>query len=80
MVETEFGLVRFAGVRNVDWAQLSDQHQPGNNIRSLLTARDRTLWIGTLDRKRLNRGNCIRLDATETPGSSAGAEIVRQLR
>src|SRR5215211_486633 len=44
---TEFGLVRFDGVRNVLWHPPEDQHLPSNFIFSLLVARDGTLWIGT---------------------------------
>jgi signal transduction histidine kinase/ligand-binding sensor domain-containing protein len=44
---TEFGLLRFDGVRNVPWQPPSDQHLPSSYIRGLLTARDGTLWIGT---------------------------------
>ena len=44
---TEFGLVRFDGVRAVPWQQPADQHLPSNKIQSLLVARDGTLWIGT---------------------------------
>ena len=43
---TEFGLVRFDGVKNVPW-QPKDQPLPSNMIWSLLAARDGTLWIGT---------------------------------
>src|SRR5215471_13025661 len=43
---TEFGLLRFDGVRTVPW-QLSDQHLPSDDIRNLIGARDGTLWIGT---------------------------------
>ena len=44
---TEFGLVRFDGVRAVPWQPPADQHLPSNKIQSLLVARDGTLWIGT---------------------------------
>jgi len=44
---TEFGLLRFDGVRNVPWEPPSDQHLPSNEIHSLLVARDGTLWVGT---------------------------------
>src|SRR5262245_58603951 len=43
---TEFGLVRFDGVRNVPWQPPSDP-LPSSNVYSLLAARDGTLWIGT---------------------------------
>src|SRR5712675_899807 len=44
---TEFGLLRFDGVRAVPWHPPADQHLPSNDIWSLLAARDGTLWIGT---------------------------------
>jgi len=44
---TEFGLLRFDGVRNVPWQPTGDQHLPSSQIFSLLAARDGTLWIGT---------------------------------
>jgi signal transduction histidine kinase/ligand-binding sensor domain-containing protein len=44
---TEFGLVRFDGVRTVPWQPPPDQHLPSDYISSLLAARDGTLWIGT---------------------------------
>jgi hypothetical protein len=44
---TEFGLLRFDGVRNVPWQPPPDQPLPDNFIWSLLVARDGTLWIGT---------------------------------
>src|SRR5258706_14741184 len=44
---TEFGLLRFDGVRNVPWQPPADQPLPSSRIRSLLAARDGALWIGT---------------------------------
>ena len=44
---TEFGLLRFDGVRNVPWQPPADQRLPSNFIYSLLATRDGTLWIGT---------------------------------
>jgi len=44
---TEYGLVRFDGVRYVPWQPPADQHLPSNDVTKLLTARDGTLWIGT---------------------------------
>jgi len=44
---TDFGLLRFDGVRNVPWQPPTDQHLPSSRIYSLLSARDGTLWIGT---------------------------------
>ena len=45
---TEFGLLRFDGVRAVPWHPPADQRLPSNYITSLAAARDGTLWIGTL--------------------------------
>jgi signal transduction histidine kinase/ligand-binding sensor domain-containing protein len=44
---TEFGLLRFDGVRNVLWDEIAGEHLPSRYIRSLLTAHDGRLWIGT---------------------------------
>src|SRR5262245_12033447 len=44
---TDFGLVRFDGVRTVPWQSPADQPLPSNAIDRLLVARDGTLWIGT---------------------------------
>src|SRR5262245_21837779 len=44
---SEFGLLRFDGVRTVPWQPPGDLHLPSNYIFSLLAARDGTLWIGT---------------------------------
>jgi signal transduction histidine kinase/ligand-binding sensor domain-containing protein len=44
---TEFGLVRFDGVRSVPWQPPAGQNLPGSYIRSLLAAGDGRLWIGT---------------------------------
>src|SRR5215813_10386380 len=45
---TEFGLLRFDGVRNILWQPPPGQRLPSTFIRSVLAARDGTLWIGTL--------------------------------
>jgi signal transduction histidine kinase/ligand-binding sensor domain-containing protein len=45
---TEFGLLRFDGVRNVLWQPPRDQQLPSNRVTRLLAARNGTLWIGTL--------------------------------
>src|SRR5271156_269035 len=42
---TEFGLVRFDGVKAVEWP--IDASLPSKQIRSLLAGRDGTLWLGT---------------------------------
>jgi len=45
---TEFGLLRFDGVKPVPWEPPQDQPRlPSNDVRKLLAARDGTLWIGT---------------------------------
>ena len=44
---TEFGLLRFDGVRATPWEPPASERLPGSNIRSLLAARDGRLWIGT---------------------------------
>jgi signal transduction histidine kinase/ligand-binding sensor domain-containing protein len=44
---TEFGLVRFDGVRAVPWQPPADQSLPSNEIIHLLVTRDGALWIGT---------------------------------
>ena len=44
---TEFGLVRFDGVRAIPWQPPEGQQLPSNYIRALLVSRDDTLWIGT---------------------------------
>jgi signal transduction histidine kinase/ligand-binding sensor domain-containing protein len=46
---TEFGLLRFDGVRSVPWRPPGNDQLPNSWIRSLLAARDGTLWIGTLE-------------------------------
>jgi signal transduction histidine kinase/ligand-binding sensor domain-containing protein len=44
---TEFGLLRFDGVRRIPWEPPAGQHLPDKAVTALLVARDRTLWIGT---------------------------------
>ena len=44
---TEFGLLRFDGVRSVPWQPPPGRHLPSSYILSLLATRDGTLWIGT---------------------------------
>src|ERR1700693_2452594 len=46
-VGTEFGLLRFDGVRNVPWQPPGGEQLPSNFVPSLVLARDGTLWIGT---------------------------------
>jgi signal transduction histidine kinase/ligand-binding sensor domain-containing protein len=45
---TELGLLRFDGVRAVPWQPPAGARLASSYIRSLLAARDGTLWIGTL--------------------------------
>src|SRR4029434_7233214 len=44
---TEFGLLRFDGVRAVPWQPPARERLPSSDIRSLRVARDGRLWIGT---------------------------------
>jgi ligand-binding sensor domain-containing protein len=45
---TELGLFRFDGVRAVPWQPPAGEQLPSRSIRSLLVARDGTLWIATM--------------------------------
>src|SRR6266705_1901833 len=45
---TEFGLLRFDGIRAVPWQLPASDRLPSDFIRSLLVSRDGTLWIGTM--------------------------------
>jgi len=45
---TEFGLLRFDGVRAVPWQPPAGEQLPSSFIESLLATSDGTLWIGTL--------------------------------
>ena len=45
---TEFGLLRFDGVRAVPWQAPAGEHLPSNFITALRVSHDGTLWIGTL--------------------------------
>jgi signal transduction histidine kinase/ligand-binding sensor domain-containing protein len=45
---SEFGLLRFDGVRSVAWQPPAHHSLPNNWIRTLLAGPDGTLWIGTL--------------------------------
>jgi len=44
---TDFGLLRFDGVRAVPWQPPGGEHLPSSDIRSVQVARDGRLWIGT---------------------------------
>src|SRR5580698_1945452 len=44
---TDFGVVRFDGVRVVEWQPPAGEQRPSNFIRCLLGGRDGTLWIAT---------------------------------
>ena len=46
---TEFGLLRFDGVRTFPWEAPAGTHLPSSIIVSLFVAKDGTLWIGTRD-------------------------------
>src|SRR5271165_1825352 len=43
---TGFGLLRFDGIRTVEWHPPKGQNLPSNDIRSLAATRDGSLWIG----------------------------------
>src|SRR5215469_6101782 len=45
---TEFGLLRFDGVRAVPWQPPGGQQLPSSFVAPLLVSHDGTLWIGTL--------------------------------
>jgi len=45
---TEFGLVRFDGVRTSAWQPPAGFSMPDNRIASLLATQDGTLWVGTI--------------------------------
>ena len=66
---TEFGLLRFDGVRNVPWQPPPDQHLPSSNIMSLLAARDGTL----LDRHPQRAGKLEGQPAYSVPGAACTA-------
>ncbi|HEY1755543.1 MAG TPA: two-component regulator propeller domain-containing protein [Bryobacteraceae bacterium] len=46
-IGTEFGLLRFDGIRSTSWQPPLHQQLPDERITRLLTSRDGTLWIGT---------------------------------
>jgi len=45
---TEFGLLRFDGVRNTAWQPPASEHLPSSDVRTLRVTRDGRLWIGTI--------------------------------
>lgn len=46
---TDFGLLRFDGVRAIPWQPPAGERLPSGTIRRLLVTRDGTLWIGTTE-------------------------------
>src|SRR5580704_12629036 len=71
---TEFGLVRFDGVRSIPWQPPASERLPGSNIRRLLVTRDGRLWIGT------NEGLASWKDGKLTPYADlAGQDILALL-
>jgi len=44
---TEFGLLRFDGVRAVPWQPPAGEHLPSSDVTSVRVTRDGALWIGT---------------------------------
>ena len=71
---TEFGLLRFDGVRAVPWQPPPDQPLPSEDIWSLLATRDGALWVGTA--KGMARWKDGRLTVY---GELAGRIVVRLL-
>ncbi|HME10758.1 MAG TPA: two-component regulator propeller domain-containing protein, partial [Bryobacteraceae bacterium] len=72
-LSTEFGLLRFDGVRSVPWSPPAGDHLPASNIRSLLAAHDGRLWIGT------NEGLASWKDGKLTHYPELAGQVVRQL-
>ena len=66
---TEFGLVRFDGIRAVPWQP--PQNLPSSRIFSLLAASDGTLWIGT------SKGLASWKDGKLTPYPAIGGQAIR---
>jgi ligand-binding sensor domain-containing protein/two-component sensor histidine kinase len=52
---TDAGLVRFDGVRFERWSTVGDTRLPVGSVTALLSARDRSLWIGVSGRMPLGR-------------------------
>src|ERR1700733_999897 len=44
---TQFGILRFDGVRTTPWQPPPGQRLPSDHVLRLLSARDGALWIGT---------------------------------
>src|SRR5215469_1580412 len=44
---SDFGLLRFDGVRTVPWQPPAGERLPSNDVRGVIVARDSTLWLGT---------------------------------
>ena len=72
-IGTDSGLVRFDGVRIVEWQPPAGEHLPSNFIRSLLAGRDGTLWIGT------NRGLASWKAGKLTPYPSLASHDIQPL-
>src|SRR6266581_7294524 len=70
---TEFGLLRFDGVRPTPWQPQAGEHLPSTFIRSLLAARDGILWIGT------DRGLASWKDGKLTQYSQLAGQAVQSL-
>ena len=56
---TEFGLLRFDGVRTVPWQPPGNVPLPPGSILSLLVSRDGTLWIGTTKGLANSKGSTV---------------------
>jgi ligand-binding sensor domain-containing protein len=71
---TEFGLVRFDGVRFVPWEPPADSPPLGADIVKLFAARDGSLWIGT------TRGLSRWKDGQLTPVAALSTHYITAIR
>lgn len=72
-IGTEFGLLRFDGVRFQPWAPPRGQNLPNSYITALMAARDGSLWIGT--RGGLSHWNGGAIDSYQTSKGETGPVI-----
>src|SRR5690348_8200136 len=72
-VGTEFGLLRFDGVRFVPWAARPDQPLTSQYTNALAAARDGGLWIGT--REGLSHWRDDRVQAYQTSSGSGAPGV-----
>jgi signal transduction histidine kinase/ligand-binding sensor domain-containing protein len=72
-IGTEFGLLRFDGVRFAPWRPPTGQQLLSESIGKIMAARDGTLWIGT--RNGLSHWANGKLENYQTSKSSAGPGV-----